>query len=445
VWINDTPVAVLHDGSSILAIHTDHRNAPLAVTDEARRVLWQAHVSDFGHAAPAIGSIAFNLRLSNQYFDAETGLHYNTHRYYDPQAKRYVSPDPMGLYAGPDLYAFALNRPHELADPLGLQPVQTNRDVRGWSTTERLRYVFERTAHSYPGALGEALRELVSPTALATTAAVFAIWGGAQFTPYGWAADIALAGIGYLFLGSAVWSVISGVFETSRLISTARCESDLRRAGDALARGLGQAVAASTGGALAAGASRVATLVRRVFHEAAPTTANRATSAAISESWFGRFVSGRTRSGAAENRDFLARQNGRGNAVYPPWAANRSVVDTWLNPGQRIYMVNYRDAIAPGGWATPRQFTSLAEARRELALLEEFKRPGANCCVLQEYTVRAPIPVRQGWAGPLTSRTNPAESYPGGAMQWELLLDRSLTRDGGWENFFDLGRRVELR
>jgi len=35
--------------------------------------------------------------LAGQYFDDETGLHYNYHRYYDPKTGRYITPDPIGL------------------------------------------------------------------------------------------------------------------------------------------------------------------------------------------------------------------------------------------------------------------------------------------------------------------------------------------------------------
>ena len=47
----------------------------------------------------------------SQYFDAETGLHYNWNRYYDPETKRYILPDPIGLGEGLNLYAYAENDP----------------------------------------------------------------------------------------------------------------------------------------------------------------------------------------------------------------------------------------------------------------------------------------------------------------------------------------------
>ena len=55
-----------------------------------------------------------------QYLDRETGLHYNTFRYYDPDTGRFTQPDPIGLVGGLNLYQYA---PNSLIwiDPLGLK------------------------------------------------------------------------------------------------------------------------------------------------------------------------------------------------------------------------------------------------------------------------------------------------------------------------------------
>ncbi|AFH92982.1 RHS repeat-associated core domain-containing protein [Providencia stuartii] len=60
-----------------------------------------------------------NLRYAGQYFDNETGLHFNTFRFYDPQIGRFIMPDPIGLLGGMNLYQYAVN-PMKLIDPLGL-------------------------------------------------------------------------------------------------------------------------------------------------------------------------------------------------------------------------------------------------------------------------------------------------------------------------------------
>nr|WP_286426099.1 RHS repeat-associated core domain-containing protein [Acinetobacter indicus] len=63
-----------------------------------------------------------NLRFQGQYYDQETGLHYNRYRYYEPHSARYVSKDPIGLEGGLNIMKYVSN-PNQLTDPMGLYVV----------------------------------------------------------------------------------------------------------------------------------------------------------------------------------------------------------------------------------------------------------------------------------------------------------------------------------
>lgn len=64
---------------------------------------WQQRSALWGRPLPdAVESVDCPLCFPGQFHDAEIGLHYNVFRYYDPATARYLSPDPLGLDAGPD-------------------------------------------------------------------------------------------------------------------------------------------------------------------------------------------------------------------------------------------------------------------------------------------------------------------------------------------------------
>ncbi|HHQ4309018.1 TPA: RHS repeat-associated core domain-containing protein [Serratia fonticola] len=63
------------------------------------------------------------LRFQGQYFDAESGLHYNRYRYYSPETARFITPDPIGLTGGLNQTQYVPN-PTGWVDPLGLTSVK---------------------------------------------------------------------------------------------------------------------------------------------------------------------------------------------------------------------------------------------------------------------------------------------------------------------------------
>ncbi|MEW1566590.1 RHS repeat-associated core domain-containing protein [Streptomyces sp. NPDC093509] len=110
--------------SRFFAIVTDLVGTPTELVDEGGDIAWRARATVWGTTAwPARSSTYTPLRFAGQYHDPETGLHYNQHRYYDPEAGRYVSADPLGLSVAPHPTAYVSN-PWTGTDPLGLGPYE---------------------------------------------------------------------------------------------------------------------------------------------------------------------------------------------------------------------------------------------------------------------------------------------------------------------------------
>lgn len=105
--------------------HCDQIGTPQELTDTDGSLAWSAHYQAWGAAKEAISETAQRaglrnpLRFAGQYFDRETGLHYNRHRYYDNASGRFISKDPISLLGGPNVYQYARN-PVQWIDPLGL-------------------------------------------------------------------------------------------------------------------------------------------------------------------------------------------------------------------------------------------------------------------------------------------------------------------------------------
>lgn len=120
-----TPLATI-EGANTYYVHTDHLDTPRLLTDNAGNAVWRWESLPFGEAPPDEdpdgdgNRVTFNLRFSGQYFDAETNLHYNYFRDYDPATGRYMQSDPIGLDGGIGTYSYVGGNPLNWSDPLGL-------------------------------------------------------------------------------------------------------------------------------------------------------------------------------------------------------------------------------------------------------------------------------------------------------------------------------------
>ena len=127
------------DGTKHYAIQSDHLNTPRRLIQADGQVAWQWAYSAFGEEKPTIAknrfantdlnqsfgttnvpAVTFNLRYPGQYYDQETGLHYNWHRSYDAGRGRYTQADPIGLDGGWNRFGYAKQNSFSFTDPTGL-------------------------------------------------------------------------------------------------------------------------------------------------------------------------------------------------------------------------------------------------------------------------------------------------------------------------------------
>jgi RHS repeat-associated protein len=120
-----TPIAQ-RDAAGAWAYYVgDVNGTPDEIIDGAGRLLGSLRRSTFGEASPTPGSQTTTpFRAPGQLADEETGLHYNRYRYYDPEIGHYISPDPIGIDGGTNLYTFGPN-PIGWYDLLGWQHKMT--------------------------------------------------------------------------------------------------------------------------------------------------------------------------------------------------------------------------------------------------------------------------------------------------------------------------------
>ncbi|MEG0714550.1 MAG: RHS repeat-associated core domain-containing protein [Morganella sp. (in: enterobacteria)] len=99
--------------------HTDQISTPREMTSVSGKCIWQSSFYAWGNTDKQSGELSQPLRFQGQYYDEESGLHYNRYRYYDPDIGRFITQDPIGLKGGINPYQYAPN-PVNWVDPLGL-------------------------------------------------------------------------------------------------------------------------------------------------------------------------------------------------------------------------------------------------------------------------------------------------------------------------------------
>jgi RHS repeat-associated protein len=121
------PLALLEgkgpDNTAPFYYHNDHLGTPQELTSHQGEIVWRARYNGYGKLTDLkhgdSKQLQQPLRFQGQYHDTESGLHYNRHRYYNPETGRYLTADPSKLAGGLNGYRYTLN-PTGWVDPLGL-------------------------------------------------------------------------------------------------------------------------------------------------------------------------------------------------------------------------------------------------------------------------------------------------------------------------------------
>ncbi len=136
LWADDTLLAqVEYQFNATSGLYTvlrelifelDHLGTPRQARLTDGTVVWRWESDGYGNTAPnqdpdGNGQATYvYLRFPGQYYDEESGLHYNGHRYYAPRLGRYLSSDPIGVRGGVNTYGYVGGNPTNSIDPTGL-------------------------------------------------------------------------------------------------------------------------------------------------------------------------------------------------------------------------------------------------------------------------------------------------------------------------------------
>jgi RHS repeat-associated protein len=113
------PIAKQENGNTYACV-TDQVGTPRELVSSNGTLAWSAQFTAFGETETVrANETDCAIRFQGQWFDEESGLHYNWNRYYEPGTGRYLSPDPIGLDGGTRSYGYVHN-PMGWVDPWGL-------------------------------------------------------------------------------------------------------------------------------------------------------------------------------------------------------------------------------------------------------------------------------------------------------------------------------------
>jgi RHS repeat-associated protein len=107
-------------GSQRSHYHYDGLGSVTGLTDSASKATQIYTYDAFGNLLTQAGQVQNPYRFSSKEYSPTSGLVYFGARYYDPRIGRFLTPDPLGMIDGPNLYLYAGANPVLFSDPWGL-------------------------------------------------------------------------------------------------------------------------------------------------------------------------------------------------------------------------------------------------------------------------------------------------------------------------------------
>jgi len=93
----DEPLAMLRSATTSY-YHADCLGSITSLTNAAGTAAQSYTYDSFGNVIATTGSLVNSFRYTGREWDTETSLYYYRARYYDPNAGRFVSEDPLGFF-----------------------------------------------------------------------------------------------------------------------------------------------------------------------------------------------------------------------------------------------------------------------------------------------------------------------------------------------------------
>jgi RHS repeat-associated protein len=125
VWSGSQLLCHIEANGDTYYYHSDELGSTLALTDETGAVTDEFAYMPYGYATHTAHSGSADTPFQwlggyGVYYDSDTDLHLTLHRAYSFSLKRFISPDPLGIDGGVNVYMWANMNPLFFVDPYGL-------------------------------------------------------------------------------------------------------------------------------------------------------------------------------------------------------------------------------------------------------------------------------------------------------------------------------------